>query len=686
MTMNQMPAQEEARFAPPVPAVAAGLVLVSACVAVVHWPVLQAHAITADDHQYLLDNPLVQNPSWDSVGRFFTEVLEPGTVGGYYQPLAMTSLMIDVAFGGGPENLRPFHATSLALHVVNCCLIALLIHRLFGSLTAATLTALVFGLHPLTVEPIAWISDRKTLLAAFLVFLCLLAYLRFVRTRRTTELAASAVLFSAALLAKPTSTPLPLVLILLDVWPLRRLSWRTLREKLPFVAIAAVSAIITIISQSRTASISRPPDQTAAHVPLIVCHNLVFYLSKMLWPVNLSRIYPFPRPLSLENPAILAGVILTPLLLVALVLSLRYTRSLLTGWLMFFVAIFPTLGVIGFTNVIAGDKYVYLPAFGLLLPLASGLTWLLAGEGGEAASLSTSPRRISASYAGETRRRTFGLRATAATGLVLVAVAAEAAATRSYLDQWRDTPSLLAHMLRHAPEEAGLHFDLGFWRQSAGRIEEAKRHYRDALQLDPHLPNAHINLGLLLADEGRHEEAIAHYREVLRINPRAVDALSNLALALIALGRVQEAVRACEEAISYKANFAPAHNNLGMALGMQNQLDAAVAEFERALELRPAFEQARKNLAAAYWRQGRMPQAIQQYEDLVKRNPSDASNRKLLGRAYQQVGRLEEAGRQYEAARRVDPNDAELPELFESLAQALSRAAGKTSSRTPPGG
>ena len=203
----------------------ASLVIVT-CVAVfvVHWPALSAKALSFDDGQYLTENVLVQNPGWRSVQRFLTEVLKPSTVGGYYQPLSMISLMTDYALGGRPDNLRPFHSTSLALHVANTALIIVLLYLLFGRPWIAAAVGLLFGVHPMTVESIPWVGERKTLLAAFFALWCLILYVRYTR-RNTWQLYVSCfVMYVLALLSKPTSLPVPVLMLLMDYWPLNR--WR----------------------------------------------------------------------------------------------------------------------------------------------------------------------------------------------------------------------------------------------------------------------------------------------------------------------------------------------------------------------------------------------------------------------------------------------------------------------------
>jgi len=249
------------------------LVVVATCATFAHWPVLSGRALSFDDSMYLEKNELVQNPSWRSARRFLSEVLEPSTVTGYYQPLAMISLMLDYAMGGRSDNLLPFHITSLCLHVFNTSLIIVFLYVLFGRVWPAVVGGLLFGLHPLTVEPVAWVAERKTLLASFFALWCMIIYVRYARGGNRRLLIGSAVLYVLALMSKPTTTPLPVLLLLLDFWPLGRLNRRALLEKVPLFVIMLIFGIITVISQGRTATITMPYEYSYVRIPLVVCHN-----------------------------------------------------------------------------------------------------------------------------------------------------------------------------------------------------------------------------------------------------------------------------------------------------------------------------------------------------------------------------------------------------------------------------
>ena len=258
------------------------LLLVVATTLVTHWPVLSSSALWLDDHEYVVENPLVRHPGWHSAGQFFTEVLRPSTVSGYYQPLTMISLMADYAIGGEDGSLRPYHRTNLVLHALNAALVALFLYLLFGQPWVAAMLGVLFGCHPMTVETVAWLAERKTLLATFFALLCLILYVLHTRRRGWKLYAVALLMFVLALLSKPTTTPLPVLLLLLDYWPLRRLSVRALVEKVPFLVVAGVSAVITYASQAEAGAVTLPQQQSPLTIPLILCHNILFYPYKMI--------------------------------------------------------------------------------------------------------------------------------------------------------------------------------------------------------------------------------------------------------------------------------------------------------------------------------------------------------------------------------------------------------------------
>jgi len=606
---------------------------VCAIVLAAHWPALSAKALSFDDYDYLTGNMLVQNPGWTSAWRFLTEVLEPSSVQGYYQPLAMISLMFDYALGGREKNLLPFHRTSLILHTANTALIIILLYLLFGQPWIAAGVGLLFGVHPMTVETIPWVGERKTLLAAFFSLWSLIFYVysrTTHHTQRTTTLLyiGSFLTYLLALMSKPTSVPLPAVMLLLDYWPLRRFSRQSISEKLPFFMIGIVSAVITYVSQTLTGATTMPGKLGLRHITLVLCHNIVFYLYKILWPVNLSSHYAFPKPMVLSNPTLLAAVIGTCILIPLLLFSLRWTRAALTGWLIFFVAIFPTMGVIGFTVVIAADKFAYLPSIGLLMMLASFLGWFCI------------PKRRAA-----------------ATALVILALtSAEVVATRNYLSHWRDSTSLGEYMLSLTPDSAQVHDSLAGALQSQGKLDEAITHYRKALQVRPHDALVYNDLGAALLAKKDVNEAIACYRKAVNLLPDFAEAYYNLANALQAQGDSNQAIYNLRKAISFKPDYADAHNNLGILLSKQGRFDDAITHFQKAARLKSDNAQIHANLGDALQLKGRLDEAADHYRKALHLKPDDADICIKLGVTLEALRKPCEAISLYRQAMSLKPD------------------------------
>jgi len=622
--------------------------IVATAVVVTYWPVLSAQARFFDDQQYLTGNPLLRNPSWSSAGRFLGEVFEPSTVRGYYKPLAMISLMLDHAMGGSGDNLRPFHRTSLALHVVNTALVLVLLYLLFNQTWPAALVALLYGLHPMTIESIAWVAERKTLLAAFFSLGCLIFYVLYTQNRNRKFYLACFGAYLLALMSKPTSTPLPILLLLLDFWPLRRLSRRAVVEKLPLFVIGGVFAIITVISQGRTANMAMPQQFPLIHIPLILCHNIVFYLYQMVWPVNLSWYYPFPQPFTAMQPTVVAGLIGTCLLLAGLVISLRWTRSVITGWLFFFIAVFPTMGIVGFTMVIAADRFIYLPAVGLLLPLTYLLSrlWTPQTDGSNAA-----------------------VQHVAVVVICLALTAGEALATRRYLTYWKDTRTLYRYTLARAPDAAHLLSGLGCYLLDQKQFEEAAERFRRATQLQPNDAVFYSNLGQALARQGKHDLAIAQYNMSLQLRPTA-QAHAGLANALDKRGRLDEAIAHYNEALRLDPDLAMAHNNLANVLARQHNSDLAIMHYHETIRARPNQPEAYVNLGAELHERGRFNEAIEQYKRALQLDPNVAMAHSNLGLALYAQGRLDEAINEYRRAIEIDPGYIN---TYVSLGTALDR-------------
>lgn len=622
------------------------LVVVGAIVLVAHWPSLSARALMLDDDQYLVENRLVQNPSWSSAKRFVTEVFEPSTVRGYYQPITMISLMLDVAMGGGVDNLKPFHYTSLCLHVANSLLVAVLLYLLFGQVWPAAMAGLLYGVHPTTIESIAWVSERKTLLAAFFALWCLIFYVRYVRKQNRRYYAICLVMYVLSLLSKPTIVAMPVLLLLLDWWPFRRLSKRAVLEKLPMFIIGGAAVVVTFVSQSRTSLFKLPGESGLVRVLLIFCHNIIFYLCNIIWPANLSWYYQFPKPFNLSQPMVLFGVIGTGVLIAVLLISLRWSRCLVVGWLFFFAAIFPTLGVIGFHPVIAADRHTYFPMIGLLLAVG----WLFSRFwSGEFARLGKAARQIILAAA------------------VVILMVSEFVLTRCYLVYWRDTERVYKYMLTLSPDVAVLHNNLGNVLKDLGKIDEAIKHFDRSLELAPNSAEIHNNVGNALRELGKVDEAIGHYRKALSLKPDFSQAHYNLAAALTQQGKTDEAISGYREALRLGGENVNELVDLGFELAQQGNFDEAVEYYKKALELEPHNIVAHGRLGLALAGQGRIDEAIEEFGIVLRERPEDFEMHCNMGVLLERQGKIAESIEEYRQALQINPDYAKARRALRAL-------------------
>lgn len=652
------------------------LVAVIIIVFFAHRRALTAQALSMNDGDYVVQNYRVQNPSWRHAGLFLAEVTRPAMVEGYYQPLAMISLMLDSAMGGRPDHLMPYHRTSLALHAANTVLVIILLYLLFHQPVPAVLAGLLFGLHPMTVEVVTWLGERKTPLATLFALISMVFYVRYARSGSRGIYAASLVTFLLALLSKPTVTPLPILLLLLDYWPLGRLGWRRIIEKLPFFAIAVASAVITVISQ-RHVDLTALQDISFEQNLLIVCHNVLFYPLKMIWPANLCPVYPFPEPIDVSNVPVFLGAVWTVLLAGGLVISLRWTRSFMAGWLFFLVALTPTLLNVGYAMGVAADKYAYLPVVGFLLIVAWLLSWLWTN-----AVAGVSPRLC---------RSTVVL-------VPLGAAACYAVATSRYQLKWQDPDLYCEHILSIAPKTAWAHQALASHLIDQNRIDDAVQHARQAVELDPDnykiritygealsrqndtteaiaqltralaikpdSAEAHNGLGMAYGAAGQWDEASRHFEAALENQPHSPEILFNLGTAYLYAGRFENALSCLSEVSRDRPDnpevtdrLAQTHYSWGQTLARENKLDDALPHFEKAVGLRPNEPQAHNALAYACVGLGRTDDAINAFRRVVALAPKHVDAHCRLGELYLHKGQSELAVKAYQTALQIDPHN-----------------------------
>ena len=546
------------------------LAAIVAAVVAAFSPAFSAGFLYWDDDKNFLENAM-----WRGLSPEHLRWMATTFRGGPYQPLSWLSLAVDHAlFGMDP---RGYHAVNVALHAGTAVAFFFLARRFLAQEAAALAAALFFAVHPLRVESVAWITERRDVLSGLFYVLSILAYVHVEPEdrgrRRTVLLALSLVSFLLGLLAKASGMTLPLVLLLLDRWPLRRGGRITLLEKVPFAALALLFAVLAWHGQASLPHELRGIGEHGFGARLAQAgYAAVFYPAKTLVPARLSPIYELPLPFDATEIRFVAAAMIAAAATAAAGLARRTLPAAWTAWAAFLAILAPVSGLVQAGPQLVADRYSYLSC----MPFA-----LLAA----AALFASFPR--------------------AAPALALAAVAALGALTWRQTRLWRDTETLFAYALEIDERSPIAHDVVGRMLAMRGEPEEAARHYRRSIEIAPDRPIPHNNLGLLRLQQGRIDEAILEFQAALRAEDDYARARTNLGAALLKHGEPAEAERVLREAVRRDPRDAGARTNLAQALIAQNRLDEAIAELRNALASNPSLAEAHEGLAQAYAKLGR---------------------------------------------------------------------------------
>jgi tetratricopeptide (TPR) repeat protein len=666
---------------------------------------LRHEFVNFDDSLYVYENPAVtRGLNLKGVEWAFTH-----TVCANWHPLTMMSHMLDCQLYG--LKAGGHHMTNVLLHTASAILLFLVLRQMTGKLWRNAFVAAVFAIHPLRVESVAWVAERKDVLSGLFFMLTLWAYARYAQGRSRVESRESSagpsslaldprpstldyglvlLFFALGLMCKPMLVTLPLVLLLLDYWPLGRVAgggWRgtgekkgksstpinreqvlnctpnapardlsefgaqlpgaptcrveterrreqseggstLLLEKLPLLGLAVASGVVTIFAQKEVI-------QSFEKLSLPLCIgnasiSCVTYLGQMFWPSGLAVLYP----LTARGVGV-SGAVLSLVLLAGIsggVFVLRRRRPyFLTGWLWYLIMLTPVIGIVQVGAQARADRYTYLPQIGLYLLL----TWA-------AAELCVGWRH---------RRLVLVGGAT----VILVALIFCARAQTVY---WRNSESLWTHTLACTSDNFIGHSNLGNALLQKGKVDEALVHYQQALQIKPDSAETHNNLGNALLQQGKVDEAIAHWQQALQIKPDFAEAHNNLGNALLRKGQVGEATAHCQQALQIKPDFAEAHNNLAMTLLKMGRVDEAIAHFQQALQIKPDYAEAHNNLGNVLLQQGSVEEAITHYQKALQIKPDYANAHINLGIALFKKGRVDDAIVHFQKALQVTPDNA----------------------------
>jgi len=539
-----------------------------------------------------------------------------------WHPLTWIAHMIDSQLFG--MNAGGHLLVNALIHVANTLLVFWFLLRTTHARWPSALIAALFALHPLHVESVAWAAERKDTLATLFGLLSLITYVRYAEAPSSNRYASIAITLALGLLAKPMLVTWPFVMLLLDYWPLRRLSQPTsrknflvsiaplLREKLPLFALVAMSAVITFVAQSHAGAV---PTFADAPIVLRLSNAVVSYAKYLLltfWPNDLAVYYPF-APTGIPAWQIIGAAFLLIGITAFCLFQRRIRPYLIVGWLWFLGTLLPVIGLIQVGGQTMADRYFYIPSIGLFIALVFGLANIA-----------------------QTRRVAPSLRAGIAGGVLLVL----ATLTNAQIHRWSDSFTLFKHALAVAPPS--LHIENG--------------------------------LGLAMGGSGRYDEAAAYFEKALQIRPDDYVSLLNMGATRFYQGWLPEAVEYYQAAIRSQPDAPKGHNLLGLALAKQNRNEAALDEMRRASELAPKDADIRNNLGLALAGLGRIPEAIDQLHEALRLNPNNAEAHTNLGLALLASGKPRESVPEFEAALRLKPE-------LKVAADSLRRAQAQLSSQ-----
>jgi len=664
--------------------------------AAVFWQVGTYDFVDCDDQVYIYENPNIQ------AGITLKAIKWAFTTGyvNFWHPLTWLSHMLDwQLFGSNPAG---HHLVNLIFHIANTLLVFLVLKRMTGALWPSAFVAALFALHPLHVESVAWVAERKDVLSIFFWLLTMWAYIRYVKQSSVANYLLTLLVFALGLMAKPMLVTLPFVLLLLDYWPLARIPqgqekkhtdtrfhrlYPLILEKIPFIVLSAVFSVIAFLAQRSGGAVS---PLTAISIKLRICNALISYveyIEKMIWPARLAMFYPHPG----SNISILYAVISAILLLAVTVFVLRLAeehRYLITGWFWYLGTLVPVIGLIQVGSHAMADRYSYITLTGLFIIIAWGLPELL----------------------GKWPYRKIMLWASS-----LIVLFALAICTHLQLRYWRDTITLCQHALEVTENNHLAHFSMtrtlleqgrikeAIWHSSeavrikpdyvdainglgaalnrAGKIDEAISYYKRALEINPNFTKAHLNLAAAFMTKGRFAEAVTHYR----IAEATIDIPgmhSDFGCALVRLGRFKEAVTEYRKALSAMPNDPNVLNDLGYALANTGEFDEAISLYNKALQITPDSINIHLNLGFALTSSGKFAEAIKEYEKILLIQPQNAVTHNDLAVMLLRQGKFDQAIEHFNQAIQIDPNYTDARDNLNRALAEKQKLQNKTTENT----
>jgi Flp pilus assembly protein TadD len=576
-------------------------------VAAIYGPAATHGFVNWDDPEYVTNNPMVRGGMTLAGLRWAFTTAHAAN----WHPLTWLSHMLDVQLFGLQAGWH--HIVSVLLHLASTLLLFGWLRRTTGAVGRSAVVAALFAMHPAHVESVAWVAERKDTLSTVFWMTSLWAYTAYVRRPSRWRYLSVFVSVALGLMAKPMLVTLPFVLLLVDIWPLGRLSLgrpeggeraglRSLvMEKVPLFALAIASAIATFVAQSRGGAVARLEAYPLGLRAVNALISYVAYIGQAFWPARLAVVYP---PRAVPAVWLLAAALATLLLISALVVRSAARRPYaLVGWLWYLGTLVPVIGLVQVGSQPMADRYTYVPFIGLFIMVAWGAHDLFAVR---------EPSRSALPFA------------------ATIAIVACAVLAHAQVRYWRDDLTLWTHALAVTEANSRAHNNLANALSDRGRVVDAIAHYREAIEIKPDFGEAHSNLANSLAGQGLVDEAVREYTAALRYRPTDPFAQNGLGSLLDEQGKVAEAISHYQAALHVAPDMAEVHNNLAVALTKQGRVDDAISEFLEAIRANPAGANFHYNLGVTLSQRGDTIQARRHLEAAVELNPGfDAARRAL---------------------------------------------------------
>ena len=595
--------------------------------------------ISYDDPIYTTGNQMVQGGfTLDGIVWAFTEATAHTN---YWAPLTWISFLIDhELYGMDPGG---FHLTNMLLHIVNAVLLFTTFRYLTGRLWESFFLAFFFAVHPLHVESVAWISERKDMVSTLFWILTIRAYAHYVRQPNFWRYGAMFFLFLCCLMGKPMGVTLPFVLLLMDYWPLDRyaryrsgaagLPWRHLIrlawEKGPLFLVIAVVVPLTYYTQHAEGALPSYADISILQRLETSLVGYAVYILKTFWPLNLGILYPYPESLPLWQP-LAAAALLIAITGFSLKKAGRFPY-LPVGWFWYLGTLVPVAGLVVIGPHAIADRYTYIPLIGVFF-------MVLWGVGDLAAAAGTQWKK-------------------AAWGMACLSVLTAAALAHRQVGFWKNDLTIYTHTLRVTEKNWPIHLNLGAAYRKIGADMQALGHYREAVRLKPGQPELHISVGDVLIAMGRTAAAIANYNDALKVLPESADIHTALAVALDQHGEADQARYHFIEALAIDAESADAHHGMGVFLFNQGQVERAMAHYRSALRVDPEHAPAHTNLGIALLSKGAIAQARGHFQAAIIADPEYADPHAIIGVLHLEKGDRAAARQHFKKALAIDPSN-----------------------------